>query len=31
MRVMQQAIEEGRNGGRVPEELAPIIDGTVRR
>ena len=31
MRVMQQAIEERGDGGGVSEELAPIIDRTVRR
>jgi hypothetical protein len=29
MRVMQQAIEECRYGGRVSEEFPPVIDGTV--
>ena len=31
VRVMQQAIEERRDGGRVSEEIAPIIHRTVRR
>ena len=31
MRVMQQTIEERGDGGRVAEELAPVIDGTIRR
>jgi hypothetical protein len=31
MRVMQQAIEERGDGGRVSEEFAPIIHRTVRR
>ncbi len=31
MRVVQQAVEERRDGGRIPQELAPIIDGTIRR
>jgi len=31
MRVMQQAIEEGCDGGGISQELAPIIHGTIRR
>jgi hypothetical protein len=31
MRVMEQAIEEGGDGCGISEELAPIIDGTIRR
>ena len=31
VRVMQQAIEERRDGGRVSEEIAPIFHRTVRR
>jgi hypothetical protein len=29
MRVMQQPIEQGGDGGRVAQQLAPIIDGAT--
>ena len=30
VRVMEQSIEEGGDGGSVAEQLAPVLDGTVR-
>jgi len=31
MRVMEEAIEQRGDGGRVAEQLAPVVDGPVRR
>src|SRR5881628_1295325 len=28
--VMEQAVEHGGDGGRIDEELAPVLDGTIR-
>jgi hypothetical protein len=30
VRVVEQAVQEGRDGGGVPEELAPVLDGAIR-